>query len=149
MVPTKNKIHFLVVNDSDVMQKIIVALLKELGYLKISLSDSGEKALLSIRAASLIGAPIDFIISDSTMPMMTGLEFIREVRQLDGMNQIPILMVTAQAKTEDIISAVNAGADSYLVKPFKANSLRKKIEGLLVSHHLMDAPIVFGGLGQL
>lgn len=142
------KIHFLVVNDSEVMRRVIVALLKELGYIKISEADDGAMALRSLKAASLIGSPIDFIITDCSMPLMNGLEMIRAVRDQDGMERLPILMVTAEAKMEHIVEAMDAGADSYLVKPFKAASLGKKIENLLVDRGLKSAQTALGGLGS-
>lgn len=133
------KIHFLVVNDSSVMQKVIVALLKEVGYLKISEADDGEMALRSLKAAKTIGSPVDFIITDCAMPVMNGLELIRAVRNQDEAGDIPILMLTAEAKTENIVAAIDAGADSYLIRPFKAASLGKKIEQLLASKGLKNA----------
>lgn len=133
------KLHFLVVNDSSMMQKVVVALLRELGYLKISEADNGEMALRSLKTAKMIGSPVDFIITDCSMPLMNGLELIRAVRSQDDNGDMPILMITAEAKKEQIVAAIDAGADSYLVKPFKATSLGKKIEKLLAGRSLQNS----------
>lgn len=140
------KIHFLVVSHSDVMLKILEALLKELGYLKISEAEDGEMALRTLKMAALIGSPVNFIITDNPMPLMSGMELIRTVRDQPGMKGMPILMATAEAKPEQIIAATQAGADSYLVRPFKAASLGKKVENLLVARGLKKPEIVFFGL---
>ena len=137
------KIHFLVVNDSDVMQKVIVALLKEIGYVRVSEADDGKTALRTMETAKSIGSPIDFVITDCAMPEMNGLEMIRAIRSDPYANRIPILMVTAEAKQENIVAAADAGVDSYLVKPFRADTLRKKIEGLLVERGLKEPQIEF------
>lgn len=137
-----SKIHFLVVNDSDVMRKVIVALLKEIGYVKVSEADDGERALRSIETAKAIGSPVDFIITDCSMPLMNGLEMVRAIRSDPNTSRLPVLMVTAEAKMENILAAIDAGTDSYLVKPFKAETLGKKIEALLVDRGLKNPEIV-------
>ena len=138
-----SKIHFLVVNDADVMRKVIVALLKEIGYVKVSEADDGEMALRSLATAKVIGSPVDFIITDCSMPLMNGLELVRAIRSDENFSAIPILMITAEAKMENILAAIEAGTDSYLVKPFKAETLGKKIETLLVNRGLKSPAIVF------
>lgn len=122
----------------------MTALLRECGYLKISEAFDGEMALRSIRAAERIAAPVDFIITDCAMPQMDGLALIRALRGYPEMAKLPILMTTAHATLEHIVAARDAGADDYLVKPFNATTLGRKIEDLLVKRGIKNPRFEFG-----
>ena len=136
------ELHFLAVNNEANIQLVLVALLKEIGYLKISEAENGEMALRAIKSAKLIGAPIEFVITDFDMPLMNGLTLIHSIRQDPETSQIPILMFSSHANKENILAAAEAGADDYIVRPFNANILRKKLEKILAQRKLaiVDLP---------
>lgn len=127
----RSDLHFLVVNDAVPMRHVMVHLLKELGYLKISEATDGAMALRTFRTAQVIGAPIGFVITDFAMPVMDGLELIRTIRSMPAMASLPVLMVTPQARREDILAAVEAGTDGYIVRPFNATALGLKLDAIL------------------
>jgi two-component system chemotaxis response regulator CheY len=139
------ELHFLVVNDEPNMRRLLVALLKEIGYMKVSEAENGEMALRAFKAAKTVGAPIEFVITDCAMPHMNGLNLIRTIRHDPETSHVPILMFTSQASKENILTAVDAGADDYIVRPFNATSLRKKLEKILAKRNL--AIVDFPGNG--
>lgn len=112
----------LVVDDFSTMRRIVGALLRELGYKNIREAEDGIEALRKLRAE-----PFDFVMSDWNMPNMTGIELLREIRKDQTLCQIPVLMITAEAKRENIVEAAQAGASGYVVKPFTAAVLEEKI----------------------
>ena len=129
--PPSTDLHFLVVNDASPMRQVVTHLLKELGYLKISEAIDGAMAMRTFKHAQLVGAPIGFVITDCAMPVMNGLELIRTIRATPALSGIPVLMVTPQASKENILAAAEAGTDGYIVRPFNASALRRKIEKIL------------------
>jgi two-component system chemotaxis response regulator CheY len=122
------ELHFLVVNDSPVMRQVVVCLLKELGYIKISEASEGAMALRCFKAAKAVGAPINFVITDYSMPVMDGLTLIRRIRGNKELSHLPILVVSPEATRENILAAIEAGTDDYIVKPFKAVALQRKLD---------------------
>ena len=118
--------RFLVVDDFSTMRRIIRNLLKELGYNNVDEAEDGSMAV-----AKLNRDTYDFIVSDWNMPVMDGLELLKAVRADAKLAHIPMLMVTAEAKKENIIAAAQAGASSYVVKPFTAATLDEKISKIL------------------
>ncbi len=138
------ELHFLAVNDDANIQLVLVALLKEIGYLKISDAENGEMALRAIKSAKLIGAPIEFVITDLDMPLMNGLTLIHSIRQDSATSQIPIPLFSSHANKENILAAAAAaaGADDYIVRPFNASILKKKLEKILAQRKLaiVDLP---------
>ncbi len=127
----QNDFHFLVVNDALPMRHVVTHLLKELGYRKISEAVDGAMALRACKNAKAVGAPVTFIITDCAMPIMNGLDLIRSIRSTPGMADLPILMVTPHASKEDIMAAAEAGTDGYIVRPFNANALGRKLDEIL------------------
>ena len=119
------------------MRHVVVHLLKELGYLKISEAADGAMALRAVRNAQVVGAPIDFVITDCAMPVMNGLDLIRTIRSTHELANLPILMVTPQAKKENILAAAQAGTDGYIVRPFNAGALNKKLDKILIEKGMM------------
>ncbi|WP_369311758.1 chemotaxis response regulator CheY [Providencia rettgeri] len=115
-------LSFLVVDDFSTMRRIVRNLLKELGFIKIEEAEDGVDALEKIRAGN-----IDFVVADWNMPNMDGLELLKTIRGDDALKHIPVLMVTAEAKKENIIAAAQAGASGYVVKPFTAAILEEKL----------------------
>lgn len=128
----RTDLHFLVVNDALPMRRVVVHLLKELGYRKISEAIDGAMALRAFKNAQVVGAPIAFVITDCAMPVMNGLELIRTIRATPELADLPVLMVTPQASRENILAAAEAGTDAYIVRPFNANALGKKVDEILV-----------------
>jgi two-component system, chemotaxis family, chemotaxis protein CheY len=117
---------FLVVDDFSTMRRIIRNLLKELGFTNVEEAEDGITAL-----AKLKGGGFDFVVSDWNMPNMTGIELLRAIRGDDALKNLPVLMVTAEAKKENIVEAAQAGASGYVVKPFTAVTLDEKINKIL------------------
>ncbi|APC11155.1 MULTISPECIES: chemotaxis response regulator CheY [Providencia] len=115
-------LSFLVVDDFSTMRRIVRNLLKELGFNKIEEAEDGVDALEKIRTGN-----IDFVVADWNMPNMDGLELLKTIRGDDALKHIPVLMVTAEAKKENIIAAAQAGASGYVVKPFTAAILEEKL----------------------
>ncbi len=126
-MPDKN-MRFLVVDDFSTMRRIIRNLLKELGFVNVEEADDGAVALGKLR-----GGGFDFVISDWNMPNMDGMTLLRNIRADEALKKIPVLMVTAEAKKENIIAAAQAGANGYVVKPFTAVTLDEKLNKILQS----------------
>ncbi|OGS75799.1 MAG: histidine kinase [Gallionellales bacterium GWA2_55_18] len=114
---------FLVVDDFSTMRRIVRNLLKELGFSNVQEAEDGVEALAKLRANEF-----DFVVSDWNMPNMTGIELLRAIRADDKLKHLPVLMVTAEAKKENIIEAAKAGASGYVVKPFTAATLDEKLK---------------------
>jgi two-component system, chemotaxis family, chemotaxis protein CheY len=117
---------FLVVDDFSTMRRIIRNLLKELGFTNVDEAEDGVAAL-----AKLKGGGFEFVVSDWNMPNMTGIELLRAIRADAELKHLPVLMVTAEAKKENIIEAAQAGASGYVVKPFTAATLDEKLGKIL------------------
>ncbi len=115
--------RFLVVDDFSTMRRIVRNLLKELGFVNVQEAEDGVEALKKLRAETY-----DFVVSDWNMPNMTGIELLREIRADARLKHLPVLMVTAEAKRENIIEAAQAGASGYVVKPFTAATLDEKLK---------------------
>jgi len=116
------KTKFLVVDDFSTMRRIVRNLLKELGYTNVDEAEDGAIALQKLQ-----GGGFDFVVTDWNMPNMTGLELLHAVRANAQLKALPVLMVTAEAKKENIVAAAQAGASGYIVKPFTAATLSEKI----------------------
>ncbi|GAB6049521.1 chemotaxis response regulator CheY [Hydrogenophilus islandicus] len=119
----KSKIRFLVVDDFSTMRRIVRNLLKELGYTNVEEAEDGQVALNKLESQ-----PFDFVITDWNMPNMDGLTLLRKIRSSDKLKHLPVLMITAEAKKENIIAAAQAGASGYIVKPFTAAVLAEKLD---------------------
>ncbi len=120
--------YFLVVDDFSTMRRIVSGLLKELEYNKIVEADDGSSALKVLEAGTL---PVTFVLTDWNMPVMDGLELLKKIRGTPSLAHLPVLMITAEAKKENIVMAAQTGADGYIVKPFNAATLKEKIEKIL------------------
>ena len=115
-------LRFLVVDDFATMRRIVRNLLKDLGFNRVEDAEDGLDALNKLRADAF-----DFVISDWNMPNMDGLQLLTEIRSDVNLKTMPVLMVTAEAKKENIIAAAQAGASGYVVKPFTAATLEEKL----------------------
>ena len=121
-MPDKN-MKFLVVDDFSTMRRIVRNLLKELGFVNVDEAEDGAAALRKLQNGNF-----DFIVSDWNMPNMDGLTMLQNVRANEALRKIPVLMVTAEAKKENIVAAAQAGASGYIVKPFTAATLEEKLK---------------------
>ncbi|TNC98377.1 MAG: two-component system, chemotaxis family, response regulator CheY [Gallionellaceae bacterium] len=119
---------FLVVDDFSTMRRIVRNLLKELGFANVQEAEDGVDALSKLRSDQF-----DFVVSDWNMPNMTGIELLRAIRGDASLKHLPVLMVTAEAKKENIIEAAQAGASGYVVKPFTAATLDEKLKKIFAA----------------
>jgi two-component system chemotaxis response regulator CheY len=113
----------LIVDDFSTMRRIIKNLLRDLGFNNTTEADDGTTALPILQAGG-----IDFLITDWNMPGMQGIDLLKTVRADEKLSSLPVLMVTAETKREQIIEAAQAGVNGYIVKPFTAATLKEKIE---------------------
>lgn len=120
--------NILVVDDFSTMRRIIKGLLHDLGYPRVSEADDGKTALPMLKAGGY-----DFLITDWNMPGMAGLELLKLVRADEKLARMPVLMLTAEAKREQIVEAAQAGVSGYVIKPFTAQTLKEKIDKILAS----------------
>ena len=117
------KLKFLVVDDFSTMRRIVRNLLKELGYTNVDEAEDGAIALQKLNSGSF-----DFVVTDWNMPNMDGLTLLQSIRRTPELKHLPVLMITAEAKKENIIAAAQAGASGYVVKPFTAATLAEKLD---------------------
>ena len=120
-MPDKN-LKFLVVDDFSTMRRIIRNLLKELGFVNVEEAEDGAAGLRKLQDGNF-----DFVVSDWNMPNMDGLTMLQNIRANEALKKLPVLMVTAEAKKENIVAAAQAGASGYIVKPFTAATLDEKL----------------------
>ena len=113
----------LIVDDFSTMRRIIKNLLRDLGFNNTQEADDGTTALPILKQGNF-----DFLVTDWNMPGMTGIELLKAVRADPGLKGLPVLMVTAEQKKEQIVEAAQAGVNGYIVKPFTATTLKEKID---------------------
>jgi two-component system, chemotaxis family, chemotaxis protein CheY len=123
-----NAMKFLVVDDFSTMRRIVKNCLQELGYTDITEADDGNTALPLLKAGAF-----EFLITDWNMPGMAGLDLLKAVRGDAKLAKLPVLMLTAEAKREQIIEAAQAGVSGYVIKPFTAVTLKEKIDKILAA----------------
>jgi len=116
-------IKYLVVDDFSTMRRIVKNLLQELGYQNVQEADDGKTAWPMLQSGGF-----DFVITDWNMPLMPGLDLLKAIRADEKLKGLPVLMVTAEAKREQIVEAVQAGVSGYVVKPFTAEILKQKLD---------------------
>ena len=117
-----SNMRFLVVDDFSTMRRIVRNLLKELGYTNADEAEDGAVALARLKSEKF-----DFVVSDWNMPNMTGIELLKAIRAEPSLKDLPVLMITAEARKENIIEAAQNGANGYIVKPFTAATLDEKL----------------------
>ena len=121
-------LRFLVVDDYSTMRRIVKNLLHDLGYPNVAEADDGKTALPMLQ-----GGGYDFVVTDWNMPGMPGLDLLKAIRADGKLKEMPVLMVTAEAKREQIVEAAQAGVNGYVIKPFTAATLKEKIDKILAS----------------
>lgn len=123
-------LKFLIVDDSQTMRRIVANSLKNLGYEDFVEACDGKDALIKLSADDTL----NFVITDWNMPVLSGLELIKAIRSDEKMGKIPVLMVTTRGVKDDIIEALKAKVNNYVVKPFTPAILREKIDQILASN---------------
>ncbi|MFP4368224.1 MAG: response regulator [Candidatus Kapaibacterium sp.] len=118
--------RFLVVDDSPTMRRIVINALKSFGHTEVVEAGDGQEAI-----DKLAVEPVDFVITDWNMPNMSGLDLTKSIRSNDNLKHLPILMVTTRGLKQDIIEALKAKVNNYVVKPFTPQVLKEKIEAIL------------------
>ncbi len=116
----------LIVDDYKTMLRIIANLLKQIGFNNVDEATDGSMALGKMRERAY-----GLVISDWNMEPMTGLQLVKEIRADEKLKATPFIMVTAESKTENVVAAKQAGINNYIVKPFNAETLRKKLEAVI------------------
>ena len=119
-------LNFLIVDDFSTMRRIVRSLLKEMGHNTADEAEDGAVAL-----SKLQNGRYDFVITDINMPNMTGFDLLGAIRADDALKHLPVLMVTAEARKEDIVRAAQNGASGYIVKPFTKATLEDKLSKIL------------------
>jgi two-component system, chemotaxis family, chemotaxis protein CheY len=121
-----NDLRFLIVDDFSTMRRIVRNLLKEIGYPDADEAEDGVAALHKLR-----NGRFNFVVSDINMPNMNGFQLLQEIKQDEKLKHLPVLMVTAEARKEDIVLAAQSGAAGYIVKPFTKAILEDKLMHIL------------------
>jgi len=124
-------LKFLIVDDFSTMRRIVRNLLKEAGFANADEAEDGVVALQKLRNTSF-----DFVVTDINMPNMNGFELLTQIRADAALKGLPVLMITAEARKEDIVMAAQAGASGYIVKPFTKATLEEKVAKILQKHAL-------------
>ena len=119
-------LKFLVVDDFSTMRRIVRGLLKEMGCNNVEEAEDGQVALNMMKSGRY-----DFVVSDINMPVMNGFELLKAVKADETLKHVPVLMVTAEARKEDIVLAAQSGAAGYIVKPFTKATLEDKVNNIL------------------
>jgi len=118
--------RFLIVDDFSTMRRIIRNILKEIGYANADEAEDGQVALAKLKSAAF-----DFVVSDINMPNMNGFQLLQSIRADENLKGLPVLMVTAEARKEDIVTAAQSGASGYIVKPFTKATLEEKVQKIM------------------
>ncbi|MGZ5848583.1 MAG: chemotaxis response regulator CheY [Ramlibacter sp.] len=124
-------LKFLIVDDFSTMRRIVRNLLKEAGYANADEAEDGVVALQKLQ-----GGGFDFVVSDINMPNMNGFDLLKAIRADAGLKALPVLMITAEARKEDIVLAAQSGASGYIVKPFTKATLEEKVVKILQKHSM-------------
>jgi two-component system chemotaxis response regulator CheY len=119
-------LKFLIVDDFSTMRRIVRGLLKEIGYIHAEEAEDGAVALQMMK-----NIKFDFVVSDINMPNMNGFDLLKAIKADDALKHIPVLMVTAEARKEDIVLAAQTGAAGYIVKPFTKATLEEKVQKIM------------------
>lgn len=122
-MPANPNMKILIVDDFSTMRRIIKNLLRDLGYNNTAEADDGQTGLPMLQSGNF-----DFLVTDWNMPGMTGIDLLKAVRADENLTKLPVLMVTAEAKREQIVHAAQCGVNGYIIKPFTAATLKEKID---------------------
>ena len=117
--------RILVVDDFSTMRRIVRGILRQLGFENVVEAENGAEAFKTVQ-----GGGIDFVVSDWNMPVMNGLDLLKNIRAEEATKNLPLLMVTAEALKENVVLAISAGANNYVVKPFTPDLLKEKMTAI-------------------
>jgi len=123
---TASDLKFLIVDDLSTMRRIVRGLLRESGFPNADEAEDGAVAMRMLRAGRF-----DFVVSDINMPNMNGFELLASIKLDDSLKHLPVLMVTAEARKENLVRAAQEGAAGYIVKPFRKATLEEKVQKIL------------------
>ena len=130
-------IRILIVDDMERMRTLVKEQVRALGYSNFEYAENGEKAMQML-IQEAYSKPFDLILSDWNMPVMTGLDFLKNVRSNRQFDRVPFLMVTAEADRESVLSAIKAGASNYIVKPFTPSTFDQKLQVIAKKVNALD-----------
>jgi two-component system, chemotaxis family, chemotaxis protein CheY len=122
-VDLDKNMKILIVDDFSTMRRIVKNLLRDLGFTNTHEADDGATALPMLQAGDF-----EFLVTDWNMPGMEGIDLLKHIRKSEKLKNLPVLMVTAEAKREQIVEAAQAGVNGYIVKPFTAGTLKEKLD---------------------
>lgn len=117
------QMKILVVDDMATMRRIVKNIFKQLGFVNVEEAENGKEALDKLKATKF-----DLVVSDWNMPVMPGIELLKNIRADSALKDIPVLMVTAEAQKDNLLEAIKAGVSNYIVKPFTAESIKQKLD---------------------
>jgi two-component system chemotaxis response regulator CheY len=117
------EMKILVVDDMSTMRRIVKNIFRQLGFSHVEEAENGKDALDKLKAGKF-----DLVVSDWNMPVMPGIELLRNIRADAGLKHIPVLMVTAEAQQANLVEAIQAGVSNYIVKPFTAETIKEKLD---------------------
>jgi len=123
---TPSELRFLIVDDFSTMRRIVRGLLKEMGCPRAEEAEDGAAALKMLKSGRF-----DFVISDINMPNMNGFDLLNAIKADEDLRHLPVLMVTAEVRKEDIVMAAQAGAAGYVLKPFSRATLEDKVQKIM------------------
>jgi two-component system chemotaxis response regulator CheY len=118
--------RFLVVDDFSTMRRVMRALLRDIGFERCEVAEDGSIALEMLKKSKF-----DFVITDIMMPTMNGFELLAAIKADDNLRYLPVLMVTAEARKDDIVRSMQSGASGYIVKPFTRTTLEERVRKIL------------------
>ncbi|WP_427911973.1 chemotaxis response regulator CheY [Ramlibacter sp. MMS24-I3-19] len=130
-MPAPTDLKFLIVDDFSTMRRIVRNLLKEAGFANADEAEDGVAALQKLQ-----GGGFDFVVTDINMPNMNGFDLLKSIRADAALKAMPVLMITAEARKEDIVLAAQSGASGYIVKPFTKATLEEKVTKILQKHSM-------------
>jgi len=130
-MPAPTDLKFLIVDDFSTMRRIVRNLLKEAGFGNADEAEDGVAALQKLQNGGF-----DFVVTDINMPNMNGFDLLKSIRADGALKALPVLMITAEARKEDIVLAAQSGASGYIVKPFTKATLEEKVTKILQKHSL-------------
>lgn len=134
MYPLNTK--FLIVDDYATMRKVIKKVLADMGYKNIVEANNGQEALEILETHRKTDEPIEFIFSDWNMPIMMGVDFLRQCKKMPEYKSLPFILITAEGEQRQVLEAVKAGVNDYLIKPFSPQKIKEKMERIYNKVHL-------------
>lgn len=124
---TNPEMRILIVDDMSTMRRIVKNIFKQLGFANLEEAENGKEALDKLKAGKF-----DLVVSDWNMPVMAGIELLKNIRADAELTHIPVLMLTAEAQKDNLLEAIHAGVSNYIVKPFSAATVKEKLDKIFL-----------------